>query len=111
MKSKYFVGMVFLFFFIGSGLYAQSHNNEQRLLGTWTIENDYHPSASSTETGNTWTFNQNGTFSVGNRSGKWAIAGNTIAFWNFEFSGSYSFFISPDGRSLYVPGVASFNKR
>ena len=112
MKSKTFLGFFIMFFIICNGVFAQSHNNEQRLTGTWVVENDDHSSSRLTGTGSTFTLNQNGTFSVGNSSGKWAISGNTIAFWgDGDFAGTYSFFMTPDGRSLYIPRLATFQKR
>jgi len=110
MKSKFITVVLLLFFFISIGLYAQSHE-EQRIVGTWVVENDYHPSSFYTIAGKIWVFNINGTFTGDGQSGKWAINGNNIAFWNFDFDGTFYFFLSPDGRSLYIPGVASFIKR
>jgi hypothetical protein len=105
--------VLLLFFFVCcSGLFAQSHNNEQRLVGGWVIENDRHPSSRSTGSGAVLTINTDGTFTIGGNSGKWAINGNNIAFWgNIDFAGSYSFYLTPNGRSLFVPGLAEFQKR
>ena len=86
--------------------------NWQRLVGTWVIEFDHHPSSRQTVPGDVVTINADGTFTIGSRSGKWAINGNNIAFWgNVDFSGSYSYFLTPNGRSLFVPGLAAFQKR
>ena len=91
------VFLVLALCYVSVGLYPQSSNAEQRIIGTWT--------AVMGETkGSTWTFNSNGTFELTfegeKESGKYWITSSKLAIEIFEIVAD--FYISTDGRTLIL---------
>ncbi|MCL2600043.1 MAG: hypothetical protein FWD88_02535 [Treponema sp.] len=83
--------------FGGCSAQAQSANNEQRIVGTWT----------NLHSGETVVFNANGTFtgwSELEHYQNWAAAGDRIAFFRASSSEAWTvnFRISSDGRTLIM---------
>jgi len=112
MKSKTFWGIfVLLFFYLFStGLYAQSSNNEQRLVGTWILE---APFLGDSEylINSVFTFSSNGTLSIVSSTkrmnGKWAINANKMVFIldgdDIHLSlFSYEFYITSNGDTMLL---------
>ena len=91
--KKFFFALIFLLF-VSFVLLAQSPNNEQRLVGSWTSMLD----------NSTIVFNSNGTFSGFDFGERYAVAGDKIAF--FEAGSDraiiFEFRISNDGRTLIL---------
>jgi hypothetical protein len=108
MKKVNLTKLFFVVVFIGvvsTGIYAQSQNNEQRIVGTWT--GSYERWGAPGRDGNdpnypfTVVFNSNGT-------GKWGSDGTNftygisssklIIYYERFNSEVYDYFFSPDGR-------------
>ena len=83
-----------------NGVYAQSINNEQRLLGTWVnINNNIF----------TIVFNSNGTTTWGSTNFQYGAAGNKLVLYASDNSEVYSntiydYYLSTDGRTLILIG-------
>ena len=80
-----------------AGIYAQSSNNEQRLVGTWTNINN----------NSTIVFNSNGTMTYGSDNYKYGAAAYKLALYESSNKRGYTdevfeFFISTDGRTLIL---------
>ena len=105
MKNEY-LRNIFVLLFIGfvsvGNLYSQSSNNEQRIVGSWTVIisdiRDYKDSI--------WTFNANGTLNIRmpeeNLSVKYFVAGSKIHIENF---GALDIYFSIDGRVVILSGI------
>jgi len=117
MKSIRFICFVFLFFsIISTEIIAQSINNEQKVIGTWTGEIIYLGRS-------TLLFNNNGTgsFSYSEEGSiiripfEYLVAENKIvATTNNENFSSFSpavieYFVSTDGRTLIILYVSCAN--
>ena len=76
--------------------YAQNNNIQQNIVGKWIEE----------ETGNIWVFNNNGTYSAGDNSGRYAIVDTKLALTNNPMDDRYPIlfdvFISNNGRILFI---------
>ena len=106
MKNWKVLGFVLMFVFGivffacngngSAGVYAQSSNNEQRLLGTWVNIND----------NSTIVFNSDDTVTWGDSNYKYGVAGNKLVMDNsggtYGYGYTYEFFISNDGRTLIL---------
>jgi len=113
--KKLVIGLVLVFFIVGTSCFAQSNNDVQRIVGIWkNSKND------------TFTFNQNGTFLItrgdgvaGGINGKYFISGSVIVlnaiidgrntevmFWNYFLSanGSSLVLVINRGRDVYFTG-------
>ena len=97
MKKKWVLCFYFIMviIFVTSGLYAQSTNNGQRLVGTWIYDED----------GSIWTFNSDGTLYAKSgsetMSGYWGVSvNNRIILITDGSSTLCEFFLSPDDRTL-----------
>jgi len=82
------------------GVYAQSSNNEQRLIGTWVNINNNN---------STIVFNSNGTITWDTTDYKYGAAANKLVLYSSNNSNNYSneyydFFISTDGKMLIIIG-------
>ena len=99
MKKKIILsGFILLFFaFAVINCNAQSSNNEQRLVGTWT---DLHGR------GETLVFNTNGTISGWDGRTHWAAAGDTLIIYSGISRSVRRFQISNDGRTLIIDEYA-----
>jgi len=79
-----------------AGVYAQSSNNEQKLIGTWTNINS----------NTTIVFNSNGTGTWDGRNFKYGAAVNKLVLYysgnSSSYSGAYEFYISIDGKTLIL---------
>jgi hypothetical protein len=101
--TKMFFVVVFCFG-ISVGMYAQSSNNEQRIVGTWSGYS-LHTSVYGGDGGDvTWVFNSNGTGRGGdnNSSFRYGISSDKliIVFDErnlFSLPTVYDYFFSPDG--------------
>jgi len=106
MKNKLVLcfAVLFLFGIASFSCYAQSSNNDQRIVGTWVTEN-----------GQTIVFNADGSGSVTNY-----IYSSANFIYGISLSGSLGctiselnnqqIYFSPDGRTLIIRGNA-FRKR
>jgi hypothetical protein len=97
-RKKIFGLAIVLIFVVSKGLFAQSANNEQRIIGTWTVivtNLEYLDSI--------WTFNSNGTLIINNSgertSQKYIIAGSKIIIENIA---TMDIDFSTDGRSVII---------
>jgi len=98
---------------------AQSSNDDQRLVGTWVVVKDFHPKSINTTEGRVWVFTSNNILSVEGRSSGLSVWGTTSISGYIIFVGtlgedvgdSFPYFITPDGRWLFISGVAVFQKR
>ena len=76
--------------------FAQNNNIQQNIVGTWVEEG----------TGNIWIFNNNGTYSTGDNTGKYAIVDTKMALTNNPMDNRYPIvfdvFISNNGRTLFI---------
>jgi hypothetical protein len=108
-KFNWFVltKMFFVVFFcvgISAGMYAQSSNNGQRIVGTWS-GNSHHTGIYGGDGGPvTWVFNSNGTGKGGldNASFKYGISSDKLIIvfderGLFSLPTVYDYFFSPDG--------------
>ena len=99
MKIKFAFVLCSLFLFFSIGLHAQSSNNEQRIIGAWTV---IISDASGFE-GSIWTFNTNGTYSIRmsghNITGKYLVAGSKL---HMENLGVIDIIFSSDGSSMIL---------
>jgi len=86
---------ILLLCFLSLELFAQSQNNEQRIVGTWVDEND----------GKVWVFNINGTGTVDGTELKWGVAQNKIAMIINSETLIMDYTISSDGRTLLISFV------
>jgi hypothetical protein len=91
---------IVLIFVVSNGLFAQSTNNEQRIIGTWTvIISQNGPSVNSV-----FTFNSNGTVNIidsGERTScKYMVAGSKIVIEDFGPAMTIEF--SSDGRAIII---------
>jgi hypothetical protein len=120
MKSKCFVGFGIFWFFLSSGLYAQSSSIEQQLIGsTWVRKNLIISEGEIISIPGLpglfiLVFNRDGTYSTGvdnarpEPTGKWAISANRIIaipenFAEFvEVIEPADVFISPGGKTLVL---------
>jgi hypothetical protein len=99
--TKMFFVMVFCAV-ISAGMYAQSSNNEQRIVGTWS-GNSHLTSIYGGDGGSvTWVFNSNGTGKTDNSSFKYGISPDKLiivfdAVDLFSLPTVYDYFFSPDG--------------
>ena len=94
MKNKwcFSIGLILFLNFIPLMLFAQTHNDGQRLVGTWIFDEDNSISI---------TFNSNGTFLHNDgRAGEWYIDENKIILFTIEVTEEYFLSISPDGRRI-----------
>jgi len=102
MKKKCFVGLFVLLFlaFVSVNTFAQSSNNEQRLVGTWTAVNNNL----------SWVFNSDFTGTVGNTTIRYGVAGNKIViFFGNRAAAISDFSISSDGRTVILTGMNGFS--
>jgi len=118
MKSKAFwcIFVLLFFYLFSTGLYAQSSNNEQRLVGTWILETPFLGD-SEYLINSVFTFSSNGTLSIVSRTermnGKWAINANKMVF-ILDGDGislslfSYEFYITSNGDTMLLT-VSDFN--
>jgi len=100
MKIKFFF-VIILICVISNGIFAQSSNNEQRIIGTWTVlMDDIHNLINSV-----WTFNSNGTGTTRlngeNITFNFIIAGPKIFINLYEF-GIFDINFSSDGRFVIL---------
>ena len=105
MKSKLVLGFVFLliFGFSSFSCFAQSSNNDQRIVGTWVY--------TSGGFNRTLVFNANGSGTHNDTEGKEgnftygvSVTGSLIARGNYPWSGLQSLYFSPDGGTLFFDG-------
>ena len=99
MKNKTALIFLIILFFTSNVLFAQSENNEQRIIGTWTVVfSDEYILVNTV-----WTFNSNGSLNVRasgeNVSFQYLVAGSKIFV---EDLGVLEINISADGRALIL---------
>jgi ABC-type long-subunit fatty acid transport system fused permease/ATPase subunit len=112
MKSKAFwvIFSLLFFYLFSTDLYAQSSNNEQRLVGTWILE---APFLGNSEylINSVFTFSSNGTLTIVSSTkrmnGKWAINANKMVFIldgdDISLSlFSYEFYITSNGDTMLL---------
>jgi len=102
MKNKWIICLVFvsLFCFVVVGLYAQTANVDQRIVGTWKDFSE-----------RVWIFNSNGTGSQGSTRFVYTFFSNKILIHNSGNSGTaYEFVFSRENRELFLtsPGGTTF---
>ena len=91
MKNKCIIALL-LFLFTTLGSYAQTSNNEQRLVGTWVTEGNEE----------TWIFNSAGSGTWRWGTTRYGAAGNRIAiYWGGDTS-ILEYYLSTDGRTLIL---------
>jgi len=89
------LGICLVLIVLVTSCFAQSNNDAQRIVGTWTGHNN------NTSLPNTITFNSNGTYSWG---------GSSIVVNYFVNNGKiltseyliWDFYLSPDGKTLFL---------
>ena len=102
MKNKITFLLIVFLCFLSNGLFAQSANNEQRIIGTWTAIISTGEGSSS-YANSVWIFNSNGTVIInysGNRESlKYVVIGSKMIVENF---GLFDIDISTDGRTIIL---------
>jgi len=103
MKSKYVILCCVILVFLGSNIcFAQSSNNEQRIIGTWVDVSD----------DTTAVFNSNGTVNWFGTNLKYGVAGNRLALIT---SGGrtivYDITFSNNGRTLIIHNFNSVDSQ
>ena len=101
MKGKQILvfGLLLFFGFTAINCYAQSSNNEQRLVGTWIQEG---PGSSN---GTIWVFKSDGTLSIGDVNTLKYVATVTVLYWyrtDTDFASTREYTFSADGRTLIL---------
>ena len=84
--------VIMLLGFVAINCNAQTSNNEQRIIGTWTDGS-----------GTTWVFNTNGTGSSGSDTFVYGITSGEVTF--ISSSGNMTqryMYFSPDGKTLIL---------
>jgi hypothetical protein len=86
------IGIFLLFGLTSINGFAQSSNNEQRIVGRWTSDDD------------SWVFNSNGTLIVEGETYKWFVnsAKMLILDNDDDIALFCEFFLSSDGRTLLL---------
>jgi len=98
--NKIFIAFLVFIFVVPSMVYAQASVSEQRILGTWTDEDN-----------STWIFRSNGTFlyqeegEYDSENGKFGISGTKIFMIIDRDEMVMEMFFSPDGRTLILAEV------
>ena len=94
MKKIAFV-LFFVMVVIGTS-FAQNNNIQQNIVGTWVEEG----------TGIIWVFNNNGTYSAEDNTGRYAIIDAKLALTNNPMDDRYpilfDILISNNGRTLFI---------
>jgi len=93
------LGIFFALFVLGTLCFAQSNNDAQRIVGTW--------SGNYLSRNCTFTFNANGTYSASfygsNFSGNYILSGSKLLLENFQGI-QHDYFFSADSRQLVIIG-------
>ena len=95
MKKNRFLSVFILLLIVSANCFAQSSNNEQRLIGTWIDLSD----------DTIVVFSSDGIVNWFGTNYKYGVAGNKLAiiFTGFgEFTMVYDYVISSDGRTLIL---------
>lgn len=87
-----------LFFFIaGAVCFAQSNNDAQLIVGTWT----------SPKGNSTFVFNANGTCSWNGSNRRYFVSNGKILLDNFE---AWDYYLSSDGKALFIMGRSEYDR-
>jgi hypothetical protein len=97
MKNKLALSLGVLLFFSLLPCYAQSSNNEQRIVGTWAGVDRY------TDSLGTLVFNYNGTV-TGYITGRYFFSNSKLLIRTNDSIQEISYYFSSDGRILVLSG-------